>query len=296
MTVDTIRSSAMHSPIADAGAGASTAERIWTPDGRPLSAALADAQAVAVGVHADDIIVGFPHACVYGSTCVDIVMTNGAGNVLPPGVMSSAELVKIREDEEIEFARQAGFAAVALLGFSSAQLKNAADAGPTEALADLLRKATPAVVFTHSPLDGHPSHLAGLARLLGAYELMPRHHQPKQLLGGEVWQSLSALPAGLVHSKPIANIEHLTKLVKVYESQNSAQRYDVGLPGRWRANATFANPHQSCRADGVALYVDLTPLLGQPPTALFDFVDNIYEQARRAQIDELRQVVLGRAS
>jgi hypothetical protein len=67
----------------------------------------------------------------------------------------------------------------------------------------------------------------------------------------------------------------------VFDSQIAGgKRYDLGVVGRRRANATFFESHAVDRSESIAFAMDLTPLVRDETIDLADFVDTLIEQFR----------------
>ena len=120
----------------------------------------------------------------------------------------------------------------------------------------------PEVVYLHNPADKHDTHVAVFLRCLEALRRLPPEQRPGCVLGCEVWRDLDwmvdadkiALDAGRHHGLG-------TELMKVFDSQISGgKRYDLAVPGRRLAHATFNTAHSTDRMAGITWAMELTPL------------------------------------
>lgn len=269
--------------------------RAWTPAGSNIQSALAKANSIAVVAHADDALIMLPdQATAVGGTSglIEILVTDGAGSVLPPGCRTQSELVALREHEEIRVAQRAGFGGVIFLRASSATVRDTGERRVTQSIAAILACTHPEILVTHNPFDRHPTHLAVLARVLDAICRVPRRAWPLRLLGGEVWGGLDFLPAEIVQAHDIsAQIETIGELMRLYETQNINQHYDLGAVGRYLSHATFHSSHARNEAVAMALTIDMTALLGRPASSLPDFVVRWFDRARNDQLTRLQPAI-----
>ena len=83
----------------------------------------------------------------------------------------------------------------------------------------------------------------------------------------------------------------------VFDSQIAGgKRYDLGVLGRRRANATFFESHAVDRVDSIAFAMDLTPLVRDESIDILDYVGEAIESFRREALNKLRCRLLGRES
>ena len=253
------------------------------------------ANVAVLGAHPDDVVVGAAHLCVNpvaAATVRDVVVSDGAGNVLPPGVASPAELVRLREGEEVRVAKNVGFAGLDFLRFSSDEVQNLNNAAPTQAITEAIHGVE--TILTHNPTDFHPTHAAVLLRVVGAIAAMPADQRPRELWGMEVWGSIDWLDARRLRHFDVECVDDVTALMKTYVSQNSIQRYDAGLAGRLAANATFADPHVERRAEGLVRLVDLSELIGARADEVSALQERYHKEAAQRQARLLDDVLSGR--
>jgi hypothetical protein len=76
----------------------------------------------------------------------------------------------------------------------------------------------------------------------------------------------------------------------VFDSQISGgKRYDLGVLGRRRANATFLDSHAVDRAESVAFAMDLTPLVRDDSLDVAEYVDGFIARFREDVIGKLQK-------
>jgi Uncharacterized proteins, LmbE homologs len=223
-----------------------------------------------IAAHHDDIEIMCPQGIVKGyksAVCglVAVVMTDGAGSPRTGEYASftDEQMKTVRKEEQKEAARIGDYAALHLLNYTSAEVKDFKFQNPTGDLAGLVSYYKPETVFIHNLADKHKTHKASAFRAVKAIRSIPAGLRPKKLYGCEVWRSLDWLPDS---EKIIFDVgghdELLTRLINVFRSQiGGGKRYDLAAQGRRFANATFGEYNSVDRAREVAFAMDLTPLI-----------------------------------
>ncbi|WP_442889544.1 PIG-L deacetylase family protein [Congregicoccus parvus] len=246
---------------------------VFVPDGVPLDRALARTTHLAIGAHADDLEFFAWHGI---SACLDrddrwftgIVVTDGGGSPRAGAYAdwTDARMIEERRAEQREAARIGRYSAMIQLGLPSAVVKDARDTRAERDLEHILRWVRPQVAYLHNPADRHDSHVAVLLRSLRALRAMPVEARPPTVYGCEVWRDLDwavrsdriELPAG---DRP----ELQAELAAVFRTQIAGgKRYDLAVPARRVAHATFGDSHSVDGVGGVTLAVDLAPLVHDP--------------------------------
>jgi LmbE family N-acetylglucosaminyl deacetylase len=103
-------------------------------------------------------------------------------------------MVTLRRKEQNEAARIGQYGAMVQLGYSSAEIKDGADAKLREDLCAIFSAMKPEIVYTHNLADKHPTHVAEVLAVIGALRLMPAGGRPKRVIGCEVWRDLDWMP------------------------------------------------------------------------------------------------------
>ncbi len=243
---------------------------VFLPEGGEPSAALASVTHLCVAAHQDDIEI-MAHAGI--ADCLDgagkafggVVMTNGAGSPRTGAFLkfTDEQMLAIRREEQRKAATLGRYAIQLQLAHPSADVKAPEHAGVRADLAAIFSGCRPEVVYLHNPADKHDTHVAVFLRCLEALRALPPGTGPRRVLGCEVWRDLDwmvdadkvALDAG---RHPALGDE----LLKVFDSQISGgKRYDLAVPGRRLAHATFHTSHATDRMAGITWAMDLTPLV-----------------------------------
>jgi LmbE family N-acetylglucosaminyl deacetylase len=278
----------LHLPTAD----------IFIPDGRPVADALSRVTHLGVGAHQDDLEFMAFHgiaACFQsdadwfgGVTC-----TNGAGSARTGAYArySDAEMQEIRRHEQRQAAMVGRYSAMLQLDYPSAAVRDPDDARLREDLAAILAAARPRVVYTHNPADKHDTHIGVVVPLLQAIRSLPKDLRPQAVHGCEVWRNLDWMNDGekIVHD--VGGHDNLAAAVNgLFDSQIAGgKRYDLGVIGRRRANATFFESHGVDRSDALAFALDLTPLVEDDTLEIVDYVTGFIDRFRADVVGKLRK-------
>jgi len=243
---------------------------IFIPDGTAPAEALARTTHLGIGAHQDDLEFMAFHGILEcfekpGRSFCGIVLTDGSGSPRSGAFAgkSDSEIAQIRRTEQRKAASIGKYGAMLQLGYASAELKDPANPNPLRDLAEILRAAKPETAYIHNPADKHPTHLAAFALSLRALRSLPKPDRPRRLIGCEVWRSLDWLPdTEKIRMDTGGNETLAAALNSAFESQTSGgKRYDLAVPGRRRANATFGDPHSTDSSQETILGMDLTPLI-----------------------------------
>lgn len=277
---------------------------IYVPDGTAEDAALARSTHLGIVAHPDDLeILALPGILeCFGRTdrwFSGVVVTDGAGSARsgPYANVSDREMAAIRRAEQRKAASVGEYAAAAMLGFSSAQVKDPSRAEAVAALRDILRRARPEVVYTHNLADRHDTHVAVALAAIAACRALPADARPRRLLGGEVWRDLDWLAASDKVAEDVSARESLSAaLIGVFDSQiTGGKRYDLAVIGRRRAHATYHESHHLDASTGLAFSMDLTPLLEDDAPDPAAFVQERIDRFAAEVGDRLRRLKGGKS-
>lgn len=253
---------------------------VFVPDGWDVEPALARTSHLAVGAHQDDLEIFAYHgiAACFGRAdqwFCGVTVTDGAGSPRtgPYAGTSDDEMRRLRRDEQRKAATIGGYGAMVQLDHPSRAVKDPTHADAVEDLKTILLAARPRVVYTHNPADKHDTHVAVFAKTLAALRALPADARPETFYGCEVWGDLDWLSDADKVVLDVSANEHLAAaLLGVFDSQIAGgKRYDLGVLGRRRANATFFQSHGTDTAVATTFAMDLMPLLRDPnltPVAL----------------------------
>lgn len=268
---------------------------VLVPDETPLEGALRRTTHLCIAAHQDDIeIMAYPGIAACREHRDDqwftgIVVTDGAGSPRTGRFagLSDDEMKRIRRSEQRAAARLGNYSAVIQLAHPSATVKDAAAAGQVRAdLQAILSAMTPKVVYLHNPADKHDTHVAVFLRCLESLRALPAERRPARVLGCEVWRDLDWLvEADKQVLDASADPERAAELIAQFESQIAGgKRYDLAVPGRRLAHATFHTSHATDGSAALTFAMDLTPLVHDVTLSIEDFtlghVDRLREDIR----------------
>ncbi len=255
--------------------------RVYVPDGAELSAALSRTTDLCICAHQDDAeIMAF---CAV-SACYEradrwytgVTMSNGAGSPRAGryAAYTDEQMMAVRIQEQERAAELGKYAAQFQLGYSSAMLKDMRYGAPADELVSILRRTKPVRVYLHNPADKHDTHLAVFVRALEALRSLSAQERPEKVYGMEVWRALDWLmPEDKVLFDCSEHIGLAEEILRAFDSQVAGgKQYDRAAVGRWYANATFLESHETDGAPAVSYGIDLTPLLdgGDPADFILD--------------------------
>lgn len=244
---------------------------LFVPDGTAPAAALARTTHLAIGAHQDDLEIMAAQAilaCRSEGSFTGVVVTDGGGSPRTGayGAMTDEAMKAVRAREQEEAARIGGYGALAQLGFPSAAVKEDGAGAVRDGLRELLLAAGPRIVYTHNLADRHDTHVAVTLRVIEALRSLDAADRPEAVYGCEVWRDLDWMIDGDKVAFDVSDDPALqAALVAVFASQiQGGKRYDAAVMGRRRAHATFSASHATDAAEGIALAMDLTPLMHKP--------------------------------
>ena len=271
---------------------------LFIPDGIEETAALSRVTHLGIGAHQDDLEFMAFHgilACYEndkewfgGVTC-----TNGAGSARsgPYACFTDAQMREVRREEQRLAARIGRYGAMLQLDFSSEAVRDPRAVALRDDLIEVLRATRPRVVYTHNPADKHETHVAVCVAAIQAMRALPLDQRPELVHGCEVWRGLDWICDDEKVVQDLGSHDQLaTALNAAFDSQIAGgKRYDLGVLGRRRANATFLESHASDRAQSVAFAMDLTPLVRDESLDIAEYVDGFIARFREDVISKLQK-------
>lgn len=260
--------------------------QLFVPDDLPLEEALARTTHMAIGAHQDDLEVMAIDGILACFRRDDrwfsgVVLTSGGGPPRggPYTDYTDQEMRVVRAEEQKKAALVGEYAALALLDYPSAAVRDSSTKGPVEDIALLLQAASPQVVYTHNLADRHDTHVGTALRVIEAIRSLPWAGRPQRLYGCEVWRDLDWMAdADKVLFDVSAHQSLQAALLGVFDSQVSGgKRYDLGTMARRRAHATYYASHEVDFATGLVFGMDLTPLIEDSTTGIQEHVQELID-------------------
>jgi LmbE family N-acetylglucosaminyl deacetylase len=247
--------------------------RTFVPDGQPAAGAVARTTHMGIVAHPDDLeILAYPGIleCLGKGDrwFTGVVATDGRGSARsgPYAHVTDDEMRLLRQREQDKAAVVGEYAAVVMLDRTSADVQGPGRKALVGELTDLLRAARPGILYTHSPADRHPTHVSVALAAIAACRALPAGERPARVLGGEVWGDLEWLTAADKVALDVSGRESIgAALMGVFESQIAGgKRYDLAVPARRLAHATYHDSHSVDAGTALCLAMDLTLLVKDP--------------------------------
>jgi len=272
---------------------------VFVQDGRDVETALARTTHMGIVAHPDDLEIlasrgildcfGRPDRWFCG-----VVAADGAGSARSGlyANFTDAQMRELRRQEQRKAAVVGEYGAVALLDYTSGQVKLPPRAALVADLTELLRRCQPDVVYTHNLADRHDTHVATALAVIEACRSLPRETRPSRLLGGEVWRDLDWLTDADKVVEDVGERESLgLALIGLFDSQIAGgKRYDLAVLGRRRAHATYRESHQLDHSTALSLAMDLAPLLHDEGREPVDLVRELVEHFSAEVRDRLARL------
>jgi len=245
-------------------------DRVFIPGQGDFDHAMRSMTHLAIAAHQDDVEIMAQHGILecFGQRDLSfsaVVVTDGAGSPRN-GIYedyTDEEMKSIRIDEQKKAAVIGEYGSLFLLKYPSAVVKDPKERRVIEDLKEIIMEGKPRVVYLHNPADKHETHVAVSLRALTALRELSSEYVPEKVLGCEVWRSLDWVNDD---EKTVLNISGhpalRSALLGVFDSQiEGGKRYDLAAAGRYCANATFYESHDTDSMTAASYAIDLTALI-----------------------------------
>lgn len=224
----------------------------------------------------------------YSFACV--VTADGGGSARTGKFANYTDemMKKVRIEEQKAAADIGRYHALYLLNYSSKEIKDPENEDIVNDYLEILKEYKPKILYTHSILDKHPTHLGVVTKVIRACRMLPKDQQPKVVYGCEVWRDLDWVAD---NKKICFDISHNVRLQKqllnVFESQIAGGKsYTNATIGRRYNNATYAQSHSVDKAKLVSYAINMNKLLRDPELPMkkyaLSFVDDLYTEINDA--------------
>lgn len=245
----------------------------FIPDNKSLEEAFKRSTYLAVAAHQDDIEImaydgilkcfGKEEDWFFG-----VVVTNGAGSPRDDlyATYNDEQMMKVRKLEQKKAAYVGEYGGLAMLDYSSTEVKDPLADGLVEELIKLIIEIKPKVIYTHNLADKHDTHVAVAIKLIKALRRLPVDKLPEKLYGCEVWRNLDWVNDNEKIVFDVSAHPNLSgALVEVFDSQIcGGKRYDSATLGRRLSNATYSASHGVDSSTALIYGMDLTELIYNP--------------------------------
>jgi LmbE family N-acetylglucosaminyl deacetylase len=271
----------------------------FIPDNLPLMTAMERTTHMVVAAHQDDIEImafdgvlkcfGKENEWFFGT-----VVTNGAGSPRDDlyGDYTDEEMQKVRKLEQKKAAFVGEYGALALLDYSSSEVKDANNEELVDELIKLISTARPRIIYTHNLADKHDTHVSVAIRLIKALRKLPASLRPEKLYGCEVWRNLDWVnDEEKVFFDVSAHPNLAAALVEVFDSQIcGGKRYDSATVGRRLANATYAASHGVDNTTSLSYGMDLTELMNDSTIDIIEFIKGYIQRFEDDVISRINKI------
>lgn len=271
---------------------------IYLPFEENREAAMDKTTHMVFSAHQDDIEIMAQHGILscFGdpnSWFAAVVCSDGAGSPRS-GIYqnySDDEMKEIRIIEQKKAAVVGEYSFLALLKYSSAQIKDITFSPLVEDIKTLLLQVRPKIIYTHSPADKHDTHVAVVLRVLSALRQISQEYRPEFFYGCEVWRGLDWVNDDEKIVLDVSGHPALrASLLGVFDSQiEGGKRYDLAALGRQASNATFYASHDTDKTDAATYALDLLPLIDSED--IYGYIDGYirrFSEDIKSKIEKFR--------
>ena len=200
---------------------------------------------------------------------------------------SDEEMKEVRIKEQQEASEIGRYHSLYMLNYSSKEVKDKNNDEIVNDYINIIKELKPQVIYTHSILDKHPTHVGVSLKVIKALRSLPKEAQPKLFFGCEVWRGLDWIKDEKKIGFDVSRNEKLQKkLLDVFESQIAGGKaYTKASIGRRYQNATYYQSHSVDSYKMISYAIDMKPLLKNPQLSVKDFALSF--------IDDLKEEVEG---
>ena len=194
------------------------------------------------------------------------------------------EMMKeVRVKEQQEASEIGKYNALYMLNYSSKEIKDKDNEQIVNEYVKIIKELKPQVIYTHSILDKHPTHIGVVLKVIKALRLLPKEEQPKLFYGCEVWRGLDWIDDEKKIGFDVSRNERLQKrILDVFESQIAGGKaYTKASIGRRYQNATYYRSHSVDSYKMVCYAIDLKPLLKNPNLSVKEYALSFVEDLRK---------------
>ena len=194
------------------------------------------------------------------------------------------EMKKVRILEQQEASEIGRYNSLYMLNYTSKEVKDKNNTDIVDEYLNIIKELKPEVIYTHSLLDKHPTHIGVVLKVIEALRRLPKEEQPKKFFGCEVWRGLDWINDERKIGFDVSRNERLQKkILNVFKSQIAGgKEYTKASIGRRYQNATYFQSHSVDHYKLVSYAIDMKPLLKNKDLSPLDFalsyVDDLKEE------------------
>ena len=183
------------------------------------------------------------------------------------------EMKQVRIKEQQAASEIGKYYSLYMLNYSSKEVKDKNNEDIVNDYINIIKELRPQVIYTHSVLDKHPTHVGVALKVIKALRSLPKEEQPKLFYGCEVWRGLDWISDDKKIGFDVSRNERLQKkILDVFESQIAGGKaYTKASIGRRYQNATYYQSHSVDSFKMISYAIDLKPLLQNPHLSTKEF-------------------------
>lgn len=192
------------------------------------------------------------------------------------------EMKAVRIKEQQAAAEIGKYHSLYMLNRTSKEVKDRNNQDIIEDYVRIIKELKPQVIYTHSILDKHPTHIGVVLKVIEAVRRLPKNEQPKLFYGCEVWRGLDWISDDKKIGFDVSRNEKLQKkLLDVFESQIAGGKaYTKASIGRRYQNATYYQSHSVDSYKMISYAIDMKPLLDNPKLSVKEFALSFVDDLR----------------
>ena len=198
------------------------------------------------------------------------------------------EMKAIRIKEQQAASELGRYNSLYMLNYSSKEVKDKNNQQIVDEYIKIIQELKPEVIYTHSILDKHPTHIGVVLKVIEALRRLPKNEQPKLFYGCEVWRGLDWIKDEKKIGFDVSRNKRLQKkLLEVFESQVvGGKDYVMSALGRRYQNATFYQSHSVDKYKMISFAIDMKPLLNDTHLGIYDFALSFVD-GLKSEIEEM---------
>ncbi len=257
---------------------------IYIPDGANLELAMHRTTELCFSAHQDDTEFMAFHAIERCFKRKDewftsVILTDGRGSPRKGRYagLSEEEMVGARTKEQNKAAKIGKYSVQLQLRHKSSDIKKNNQEIMDE-IKNIILKCRPNVIYTHNPIDKHPTHAAAALRVIEAVKELEEDKKPVKLIGLEVWRGLDWVTDDKKLVFDVSKkVKMAKKIMRVFDSQIAGgKRYDKAVLARRKANATFLNGHKTDTMKYTEYGIDMSELMNKSANVI-DYVADLID-------------------
>ena len=193
------------------------------------------------------------------------------------------EMKAVRVKEQEAASEIGKYNSLYMLGYSSKEVKDRNNQQIVDEYVKIIKELRPEVIYTHSILDKHPTHIGVVLKVIQALRKLPKEYQPKKFYGCEVWRGLDWISDDVKLGFNVSRNERLQKrILDVFESQIAGGKaYTKASIGRRYQNATYFQSHSVDSYKMISYAINMGVLLEKPELSVKEFALSFVEDLKK---------------